>query len=231
MWRGYNTVASPGSGGFKALSLQFDDVQGATSIPVTDLFTVANPKGGLVFAGGADQIWIYDIAGGWNKYYYRTANKNWCKQGTTTTTTDTLDRTSGSTIFFRRANGAAATTLTLSGAVKEFTAQAVYSGIAPGSFRFIAYPWPKAFALNELKNCQSAVKGGLVFAGGADQVWTYNMENNNWEKYFYSSSKKGYVLKGGSTVTDAVVPAGEGFFFRRATGAATETITFTYSED
>ena len=57
------------------------------------------------------------------------------------------------------------------------------------------------------------------------------MSQNNWVKYFYSSSKKGYVLKGGSTVTDAVVPAGEGFFFRRATGAAAETITFTYTEN
>ena len=206
-------------------------MQGVTSIPVTELFTVASPKGGLSFANAADQIWVYDIAGGWNKYYYRTANKNWCKQGTSTTTTDTLDRNSGATVFFRRATGSAATTLTLSGAVKEFSAQTVYSGIAAGTFRFIAYPWPVAFPLNNLKNCQTSVKGGLSFANAADQVWTYDMSNNNWVKYFYSSAKKGYVLKGGSTVTDAVVPAGEGFFFRRATGAATETITFTYSED
>lgn len=112
MWRGYNTVASPAGGGFKALSLQFDDVQGVTSIPVAELFTVVSPKGGLSFANAADQIWVYDIAGGWNKYYYRTANKNWCKQGTSTTTTDTLDRTSGATVFFRRATGAATETIT-----------------------------------------------------------------------------------------------------------------------
>ena len=225
---GYQTVDAPAGGAFKALSLQLDDIRGATSIPVTNLFTVANPKGGLVFANAADQIWIYDITGGWNKYYYRTANKNWCKQGETATTADVLDKTTGSTIFFRRATGSTATTLTLSGAVQEFTASTVYSGISEGTFRFIAYPWPVDFTLSNLKSCQSAPKGGLVFANAADQVWTYDMDNNIWVKYFYSQSKQGYVLKGGSAVTDAVVPAGEGFFFRRATGGTDETITFTY---
>ena len=228
---GYNTVAAPAAGNFKALSLQFDDVGGLTSIPVTNLFTIANPKGGLSFANVADQIWTYDISGGWNKYYYRTANKNWCKQGQTTTTTDVLDRTSGSTIFFRRATGAAATTITLSGAVKPFEASAVYSGITAGTFRFVAYPWPVDFPLNNLKNCQSAPKGGLSFANVADQVWIYDMANNRWVKHYYRTANKSYCAQGTTTATAAVVPAGEGFFFRRATGASTETITFTYSAE
>ena len=182
-----------------------------------------------MFAAGADQLWTYDVSGGWNKYFYRTANKNWCKQGQTTTTTDVLDKTTGSTIFFRRATGQAATTLTLSGAVKPFEASSVYTGIAGGTFRFIAYPWPLDFPLNNLKNCQAAPKGGLVFAAGADQVWTYDMVGNNWVKYFYRTANKGYCLQGSTATTDAVVPAGEGFFFRRGTGGSNETITFTYN--
>lgn len=228
---GYNTVAAPEAGKFKALSLQFDDVGGVTSIPVTNLVKVAAPKGAPAFNAAADQIWTYDITGGWNKYYYRTASKNWCKQGQNTITTDVLNRTSGSTIFFRRGGGGAATTLTLSGAVKPFEASQVYSGITAGTFRFIAYPWPVPFTLDNLKNCQAAPKAAPAFNAAADQVWTYDMEANTWVKYFYRTASKGYCRQGTTTITDAVVPAGEGFFFRRGGGGATETITFTYSAE
>jgi hypothetical protein len=202
-----------------------------TSIPVTNLFTIAAPKGAPAFATGADQIWTYDITGGWNKYYYRTASKNWCKQGQSTVTTDVLDRSSGSTIFFRRGVGGAATTITLSGAVKSFTASQVYSGIDAGTFRFIAYPWPVPFALDNLKTCQTAPKGAPGFATGADQVWTYDVAGNTWVKYFYRSANKGYCRQGTTAITDAVVPAGDGFFFRRGVGGSSETITFTYSAE
>ena len=228
---GYNTVAAPEAGKYKALSLQFDDVGGLTSIPVTNLVHVATPKGAPAFSPAADQIWTYDITGGWNKYYYRTASKNWCKQGQSAPTSDTLDRTSGSVVFFRRGGGGAATTLTLSGAVKPFTASQVYSGITAGTFRFIAYPWPVDFTLANLKNCQTAPKAGPAFSPAADQVWTYDMVANTWVKYFYRTANKGYCLQGTTTVTDAVVPAGEGFFFRRGGGGAAETITFTYSAE
>ena len=202
-----------------------------TSIPVTNLFKVASPKGAPIFSAAADQLWTYDITGGWNKYFYRTANKNWCKQGQTVATTDMLDKTSGSTIFFMRGGGGAATTLTLSGAVKPFEASQVYSGITAGTFRFIAYPWPVAFELNNLKNCQSAPKGAPIFSAAADQVWTYDMVNNTWVKYFYRSTSKGYCKQGTTTITTDVVPAGEGFFFCRGGGGATETITFSYSAE
>ena len=202
-----------------------------TSIPVTNLVKVATPKGAPVFGVAADQIWTYDITGGWNKYFYRTSNKNWCKQGQTTTTTDVLDRSTGTTIFFRRGGGGAATTLTLSGAVKPFEASQVYAGITAGTFRFIAYPWPVPFTLDNLKNCQTAPKAAPVFGVASDQVWTYDMEANTWVKYFYRTASKGYCQQGTTTVTDAVVPAGEGFFFRRGGGGSTETITFTYNAE
>ena len=199
-----------------------------TSIPVTNLFKVASPKGAPAFAAGADQIWTYDITGGWNKYYYRTASKNWCKQGQTTVTTDVLNKNTGSTVFFMRGGGGTATTLTMSGAVKPFEASQVYAGITAGTFRFIAYPWPMPFTLADLKTCQTAPKGAPAFAAGADQVWTYDMAENVWVKYFYRTASQGYCKRGTTTVTDAVVPAGEGFFFCRGGGGSAETITFTY---
>ena len=214
-----------------ALSIQFDDITGETSIPVTNLFKVAAPKGAPIFAAAADQLWTYDITGGWNKYFYRAANKDWCKQGQTTTTTDVLDKTTGTTIFYRRATGSAATTLTLSGAVKPFSGSTAYTGITAGTFRFVCYPWPVSFELDSLKNCQAAPKGAPIFSAAADQVWTYDKVANTWVKYFYRSVNKGYCLQGTTTTVDVSVPAGEGFFFRRATGAAAETITFTFSAD
>ena len=130
-----------------------------------------------------------------------------------------------------RGGGGAATTLTLAGAVKPFEVSQVYSGITAGTYRFIAYPWPMPFTLAKLKDCQSAPKGAPAFASGADQVWTYDMTANTWVKYFYRSVNKGYCRQGTTTVTDAVIPAGDGFFFYRGGGGAAETITFTYSAE
>ena len=126
-----------------ALSVQFTPVDGSATIKLVDLLTIGTPKASPTFAATGDQIWKYDPTEGWIKYWWRTASKNWVKNGSTTITEDTVS--SGDTLLFRRGNGATATTLTLSGAIRPFEAKPLYDNITAGTSRFIAYPWPVAF--------------------------------------------------------------------------------------
>ena len=210
-----------------ALAVQFTPVDGSDTIKIVDILTVASPKASPSFGNGGDQIWKYDPDTGWIKYWWRTASKNWVKNGTTTVTDDTVK--SGDTILFRRATGATATTITLSGAVRPFEAQPTYANIAGGTSRFVGYPWPVEFDAITLPLYQTAgAKGSPSFGNGGDQIWTYD-EVTGWKKYWYRTASKTYRLYGTtSDATSIPIKTGEGFFFRRATGAAAETITFTY---
>ena len=118
-----------------ALSVQFTPVDGSETVKIVDLLTVATPKASPAFSANGDQIWKYDPTNGWIKYWWRTASKNWVKNGSTTATEDTVR--SGDTVLFRRGNGGATTTITLSGAVRPFEAQPVNDNITAGTSRFI----------------------------------------------------------------------------------------------
>ena len=210
-----------------ALTVQFTPVDGSDTIKIVDMLTVATPKASPAFGNNGDQIWKYDPTLGWIKYWWRTASKNWVKQGDTSVTEDTV--TSGDTVLFRRGGGAAATTITLSGAVRPFAATPTYSSIAASTSRFIGYPWPVEFDAITLPLYQTVgPKGSPAFGNNGDQIWTYDSVTG-WKKYWYRTAGKTYRLQG-DTVDATTIPikAGEGFFFRRGGGAAAETITFTY---
>ena len=149
------------------------------------------------------------------------------KNGSTTVTEDTVRP--GDTILFRRGNGGAATTITLSGAVRPFEAQPVYDNIKAGVSYFIAFPWPVAFDAKTLPLYQTVgPKASPAFGALGDQIWTYDPDLG-WQKYWYRTASKTYRLNGASVDAESImIPAGEGFFFRRGNGGATETITFTY---
>lgn len=210
-----------------ALSVQFTPVDGSATIKLVDLLTIGTPKASPTFAATGDQIWKYDPTEGWIKYWWRTASKNWVKNGSTTITEDTVS--SGDTLLFRRGNGATATTLTLSGAIRPFEAKPLYDNITAGTSRFIAYPWPVAFDAKTIPLYQSVgPKASPTFAATGDQIWTYDADRG-WQKYWYRTASKAYRLNGATTDAPSImIPAGEGFMFRRGNGGATETITFTY---
>ena len=113
-----------------ALAIQFTSVDGAETIKIVDLLTVANHKPSPSFGNNGDQLWKYDPDAGWIKYWWRTASANWVKNGSTSVTEDTVK--SGDTVLFRRGNGAAATTLNLSGAVRPFEAKPYTNETAKG---------------------------------------------------------------------------------------------------
>ena len=191
------------------------------------MLTVATPKASPTFGVAGDQLWKYDPTDRWIKYWWRTASKNWVKNGTTTVTEDTVQP--GDTVLFRRGGGGSATTITLSGAVRPFVATPTYSGIVANTSRFIAYPWPVAFDAITLPLYQTiGPKASPTFGVAGDQIWTYD-ETTGWVKYWYRTASRTY-RKQGASVDAASIPikAGEGFFFRRGGGGATETITFTY---
>ena len=206
--------------------MQFEPVDGKTEIPLVDVLTVATPKASPAFGVNGDQIWKYDAVTGWVKYWWRTANKNWVKQGQTVETTDTVKN--GDTLMFRRGGGSQVTTITLSGAVKPFVGQAVYENIAAGSSRFIGYPWPVDFNAATLPLYQTVgAKASPAFGVNGDQIWQYDV-TAGWIKYWYRTASKAYCKQGTTTASDIIIPAGQGFMFRRGAGAQAETITFTY---
>lgn len=104
-----------------------------------------------------------------------------------------------------------------------------YSGIAANTSRFIGYPWPVEFDAITLPLYQlQGPKGSPAFGLAGDQIWTYD-EATGWKKYWYRTAGKTYRLQGASVDSTTIpIKAGEGFFFRRGNGGATETITFTY---
>ena len=202
----------------------------ADNVKVADMITVATPKGMPGLTPAADQIWLWDTDGNdWVKYFYRSTNSAWCKQGETTETTDTIKP--GETAFFRRGGGGVATTLTLAGGVKPFTAQPTYSNLVAGRYAFMAYPWPVGMKISDFKNYQGAPKGMPGLTPAADQIWLWDTAGNDWVKYFYRSTNSAWCKQGETTETTDVIPAGEGFFFRRGGGGSTDTVTFTYSAE
>ena len=86
-------------------------------------------------------------------------------------------------------------------------------------------------SIANFKNYQGAPKGGKSIGDGCDQIWRWNTTNNDWDKYFYRSTNTSWCKKGDTSETDHTIPAGEGFFFYRGVGGATDTVTFSYSAE
>ena len=191
---------------------------------------VGAPKGGKSIGEGCDQIWLWDSANAdWIKYFYRSTNSSWCKKGGTTETSDTVKN--GDTVFFYRGGGGATTTLTMSGGVSPIVGKPEYANLVAGNYYMMAYPWPVSMAIKNFKNYQGAPKGGKSIGEGCDQIWLWDSVNADWIKYFYRSTNSAWCKKGATTETTDSIPAGEGFFFYRGGGSATDTVTFEYSAE
>ena len=120
----------------------------------------------------------------------------------------------------------------MSGAVRSFAANASYEAPAAGKFKFIGYPWPVPMSIANFAKYQGAPKGAAN--GGLatpDKIWLWDTGASDWVKYYYrkvgTAAAVGWCKLGETTVTTDTIPAGEGFFFYRGSGAAADTITFT----
>ena len=183
--------------------------------------------------GQADQIWVWKSAdANWEKYFYRKQGSNpatgWCKQKTTTVTTDTIKN--GETFFFQRAKGGSVCDITLSGGVTKFTATPKYANLVAEQYCFLAYPWPVSLPIAGFEKYQGNPKGYAVINGQAEQIWLWR--NGDWVKYFYrkqgSNPATGWCKAKETSVTTDTIGAGEGFFFYRGKGGVTDEINFTY---
>ena len=229
---GYVTTDSISAGQYKALGTVFTNLDG-TDIAVKDLITVTTPASGANM-GASDQIWIWDTASSsWTKYYSRKARGMttalWVKEGTETETTDTV--AAGTTFFFTRPGGSAATTLTVSGSVKELTGSSSFT-VSAGQLAFASNPWPVSIKVSDITKYYAA---GAMASGAnigvSDQIWRWNTATSTWTKY-YSRKARGmtsalWVKDGEETETTDEINAGEGFFFSRPGGTAAVTVTFT----
>ncbi len=227
---GYATVPSISGGQYVALGVQFESCSGG-AIAVKDLVTVGSPTATTAM-GGSDQIWRWNTATAeWTKYFCykpRGGTARWVvSTDNTQETTDTVP--AGETVFFCRAAGAGATSLTLAGAVKEMTGASSVS-VTGGQLAFMANPWPTAVSIaNFSANYSSGTVTATTAMGGADQIWRWDTATASWIKYFSYKPRGGTARWVVSTNTDTettdTIPAGEGFFFQRAAGAASATIS------
>ena len=251
---GYNTATVAG-GEQLGLSLQFDDIGGATSIPVDQLFVTDKPAGTAKWDDvGMDQIWVWKN-GSWTKYgcvrsgtpgHFTYAWKRYDYLGKETPTFVDLTNEDvvefGYTFIFKR-GGSNTATLTFSGQVKPFTATPTYT-IAGGEQKFICYPWPVNFVIGNIASCYASPAGTAKWDDvGMDQIWAW--KNGSWTKYgcvrsgtpgHFTYAWKRYDYLGKETpafvdLDDATdfVPAGQGFIFKRG-GGNTANITFTFGE-
>ena len=236
---GYQTVDAPAATRYKALTVSFESVGEVKAVPVKDLIKVANPKGGAsANVAASDQIWRWNSeSNDWTKYYYRQLGTQpavgWCLNGQTKVTEETIPN--GETFFFYRGQSGVATTLTLAGEVKEFSAETEIKDLVATRYRFIGYPWPVEMPIAGFEKWQGTPKGGAsANVAASDQIWRWNTSDNTWTKYYYrqlgTQPAVGWCLNGQSKVTTDVIPAGEGFFFYRGQGGVTDTITFSYEE-
>lgn len=215
------------------LAVQFENIGETTSFPIANLVTVGNPAGAASLGTQADQIWLWDTTvADWKKYFYRVQRGTvygWCKQGETSATADSI--AAGTTFFFRRASGATATGITLSGAVKEASGTSSAT-LSAGQFAFVSYPWPVAFPVANMANYYTtgSAAGAASLGTQADQIWLWDTTAADWAKYFYRVQRGtvyGWCKQGETTATTDTIPVGKGFFFRRASGASNAEITFT----
>ena len=82
-----------------------------------------------------------------------------------------------------------------------------------------------SIAVKDLVTVANPTGGGQI--GTADQIWRWNTVTASWTKYFYYSSRgqtRWVESTATTTATTDTIPAGEGFFFQRAGGAATISI-------
>jgi hypothetical protein len=115
----------------------------------------------------------------------------------------------------------------MAGAVKALDGSATSYTVASDQLVFMANPWPTPLAIAEFNAYQSTPAGSASIDDTADQIWRWDTTNAQWTKYFFRKQRStvyGWCTSGETTATEDVIPAGEGFFFRRGSGAATDTI-------
>ena len=191
-----------------------------------------------------DQIWRWDTSvNKWAKYGYqkpaRSGTAAWRKYDASSNTFSNLTDADvvlpGETFLYYRGNDATAT-FTLSGAVKEFTAQPVYT-IGSGHYQFVARPWPIGFKLSELSQIAtwSALATAPTFSGSMDQIWRWDTTVNKWAKYGYQKPARSGTAAWrkydansntfSNLTDDDTIGDDEGFLYYRGNDA-TLTLTF-----
>ena len=223
---GYNTIANVAPGRYYPLAIQFTDVGSTQEIAIKDILVCSNPKSRPALHSWADMIHVWNGMG-WVKYFYSTSN-TWCLENTTEETKATVK--SGDTVFFvRSARGnASGDSITLSGSV-TIAAQPITTSLVSGKYYFLSYPWPVEFAIADFNKCLNNPVGRPSLHPWADQI--HRWDGMGWQKYYYNSSKLGFVKDKEENVTTDKLNVGEGVFFvRSARGVAGDTLTFTAPE-
>jgi len=212
---GYNTT-SISAGRIAAVGAQFQTVGAVTgerTLNIADIPFPTPARAGSVLGINTDQVHVWNpTTSTWTKYY-RNTTAGWCKEGETTTTTDTL--LVGAGFFVRRANSALGSA-TYAGQV--FNGTNVTYSLAAGRIQNISYPWPIQLNVSDIP-APTPIRAGSVLGINTDQIHVWNSTTSTWAK-FYRNTTAGWCREGETTTTTNQVVIGQAMFLRRANSAA-----------
>ena len=247
---------------YVALGLQFEKIEGNQAISVSNLVSRTGLTADMGWGSGMDQIWVMDTKKNeWAFYGYKLelpwdpeSTWQWKKctdrsgdggMGTFTDLTDEDVLVPGDTFLFLHADNGADISLSLSGAVKPFTASASYT-IAPNKYQFVAYPWPVELNIADLPNYMTNASADMSWGSNMEQIWVMNPDPNANEWNFYGYWKEfpwaeeSKMMKctdrsgdgGMGTFVDLTaadkIPAGQGFLILHSDNGENLGINFTY---
>jgi hypothetical protein len=211
---GYNT-SSVAAGKIQAAAAQFQAVGAASgnrSLNIADIPFPTPAKSGASLGTNVDQIHVWNaVTSSWTKYY-RNTTAGWCKEGETTTTTDTLNVGEG--YFFRRALSALGSE-TVTGQV--FNGTNVTYTLAAAKIQNISYPWPVELKIADIP-APTPLRAGAILGTNTDQIHVWDTTLSAWTKY-YRNSTAGWCKEGETTQTTDVIAVGQAMFIRRAASA------------
>jgi hypothetical protein len=209
-----------------AIGIQFAKIGASTSpIAIVDLLKIEGAKGNTAAnsaGGNVDKLFVWR-GSSYDTYYFDSTLNNWVKMGESDVTTDTVEPGDG--VFLKKATSKAGS-YTLSGQIIAASDVATIS-LGRNSTTFLCYPWPVDVKISDIANMIADGKGNTAAnstGGNVDKIFVWT--GSSYSTYYLDSTLGGYVKQGESELTQDVIPAGAGFFIKKATSKA-GSITFT----
>lgn len=221
---GYYQVDVPANG-FVLTALNFQDIGGAESRSLQDIFAAGSLTGGES-AGSSDSVLIWDkVSQNYVKYFLFDSNTGdpldgkWLLDGDDTFT-PTTNRINSGQGFWIRSNQSVAQVATLLGEVVDVDTNT--TTLVTG-FNCIGFPFSSSIPLNSTSLAESGTGGES--AGSSDSLLVWDTSIQNYKKYYLFDSNTGdpldgkWLLDGDDTFTPVtdLISLGQGAFYRTAT--------------
>ncbi len=206
---GYQKLTIP-AGGYALLANPFTIVgSDGDTFPINDMFTGETNK---ITAGQratqADMIQPWDsTAQGYKTYFFSSRIRKWSDGNANVAATTAFDPSDGYW-YFNRSNSEFE--LTVSG---EVATNEVEVTLVPG-YSLVCNPFPADLPLNgDSIDWKAAGANAGQRATQADNIQTWNVDNQGYTTFFFSSRINQWSDGNANVATDKAIPAGQGFWY------------------